>query len=676
MAMSTRVVWGLAPAGKPHPTIKWSLLIALLVVVVLGVPKIAAAGAPAVENPTGPGESYSDGTYYFTGQYTFRSTAYCSDGHIVTDAHSYGFTANFIFYGSSDGSLYVSIDGGSPALLDSCGDPNTTSLQAAASFAVQMGSPPTPTPTPTPPPTHTPTPTPSSTPAPGRSSSGSTPARTTTTPGAGGGDASSPQPSTSQTSGQPAATQTPTPTPTASPAQPQTSPSPSPTSSATPAAAAPSRSVPPRAPSSVSKLHVPALIMFLAAALLLALPLALHAPWRGAISAWARRRWIRLEPYFFRLRRRLASTVPVHGHDVPKRRGLSHHKHSGRLLAHHHTSYASLTFLLLIATGVAIGAAYVSQADSSAQTQVTLTVLGPPPTQAATISQPPDGQIETSPTVTVQGTCPQNVFVEIWRNGVFAGSSACDSSGLYSVLISLTSGTNQLMARVVDALGQYGPDSSISTVTYNPITPPPPTPTPTPSPSPTQTPTPSIQPSPSHGSTPSKSPSNVPKASTSPTPSPKSTSGTTGPAPLLITSAIHNEDTDPGVALTWQLKLSGGTGPYLVDWQWQDGGQTVYDQPAPGTMSATHTYKNPGYYNLVVRVTDAHGNVAVLQVVTVVNGVPSPATASGDRDSPGQLIAIWPLLFVTGLVVFSFWLGESHVLAHIRFLMRRKEAAV
>src|SRR5580704_4018569 len=115
--MSTRVVSGLAPAGRPHPAVKWSLLMALLVVVVLGVPKFAAAGAPAVQAPIGPGEQYQSGTYYFTGTYTFRTTAYCTDGNVVPNTHSYGITATFVYYGGADGSLYVSIDGGAPALL-------------------------------------------------------------------------------------------------------------------------------------------------------------------------------------------------------------------------------------------------------------------------------------------------------------------------------------------------------------------------------------------------------------------------------------------------------------------------------------------------------------------------------------------------------------------------------
>src|SRR5258706_13623234 len=78
-----RVVSVLAPAGKPHPTAKWSLLIALLAVVVLGVPNFAQAGQPSVQAPTGP---ESGGV--FTGTYTFVTYISCSAGGSFNSSYS------------------------------------------------------------------------------------------------------------------------------------------------------------------------------------------------------------------------------------------------------------------------------------------------------------------------------------------------------------------------------------------------------------------------------------------------------------------------------------------------------------------------------------------------------------------------------------------------------------
>ncbi len=613
---------------------------ALLVVVVLGVPKFAAAGAPAVESPTGPGEQYQSGTYYFTGMYTFRTTAYCTNNNVVTDSHSYGFTGTFVFYGATDGSLFVSIDSGSPALLDSCGSPSTSGLIAAASFTVQIGSPPSPTPTPTQTPTPTPTPRPSNAPSPTPGGSGSHHS-------SGGGPTYSPSPTPDQS--------TTTPQQSASPPPPTPPPSntPSPTQTPTPSASphtgvmisAGSSPKPPK--KSARSSYTEPLIGGAVIGLLGLVVLLRYSRLGGLLLAFWRRRWIRLEPYYFRLHEYFVGYTRVRDRDQPKRRGLSPHKHSGRILAHHHTSYASLVFLLLISSGLAIGVAVTSEADQLDQSQLTLTVLGPPPLQAATIDSPTDGTVTTTATITVQGTCPPNVFVEIWRDGTFAGSTICGSGNVYSILVTLTPGGNGLVARVVDALGQYGPDSAAVLVTYNAPNPPPPTPTPTPTPSVTPTSSPSQN---------KTSPAGSASLAPSPTPAPPQSQVSS----LIITATVHNQDTDPGQAVTWQVTVNGGVAPYSLTWDWADGTSSSGHLAKSGTTSATHTYKTGGDYNVVVHATDAKGNQAALQVVTVVNGPGATAQGSSSGIGPGALEVIWPLLVATALVVFSFWLGERH----------------
>ncbi len=183
------------PAGRqPHPAMKWSLLAALVAVVVLGVPRWALAGQPSVSPPIGP---QSGGV--FTGPYTFGYYIYCTSGlnyNSSTTRADIG-THTYRFYGAPDGSLSVSVDGGGGQLLESCGDPTGAPKTEVASYAVdyEPGGP-----------SSTPTPAPAPTPSP-------TSALVTPRPPIGpGGTSSTPKPGQSATP-KPGVTITPTPTP-------------------------------------------------------------------------------------------------------------------------------------------------------------------------------------------------------------------------------------------------------------------------------------------------------------------------------------------------------------------------------------------------------------------------------------------------------------------------------
>ncbi len=132
---------------------------ALLVVVVLGVPGGASAGPPAVQAPTG---SMSGG--YFNGVYTFNTYISCSGGFNFSSSYSNSLegTHNFAFWGAADGSLLVAIDSGGLQLVTSCGDPFTGPNSNVANYTVTKYT----TPPPTPPPPRAPPPPPPP-PAPG-----------------------------------------------------------------------------------------------------------------------------------------------------------------------------------------------------------------------------------------------------------------------------------------------------------------------------------------------------------------------------------------------------------------------------------------------------------------------------------------------------------------------------
>jgi hypothetical protein len=402
-----------------------------------------------------------------------------------------------------------------------------------------------------------------------------------------------------------------------------------------------------------------ALLPFLIIILLVASARARTFVWRRLAVAR-----IRVEPYWFRFYHVFVRIKPrVHARHEPKRRGLSAHHHSGKVLAHHHTSYPALVFLILLATLLAAAVSMATRADSAASSLLSLTVTGPPPSTAATIDQPADGDRFATPAQTLRGTCPSGVVVELYRNGTFAGSTICDTTGLYAVMITLVPDQNDLVARVADALGQYGPDSPTITVYYDA---PPPTPTPTP------TPTPSVTPGPSSG------PSATPAPTTKPsrTPRPTGRPATPRPVPMppfIITSDRHvYQGGQINQPIDWTVGVSGGTAPYTVHWSWGDGAtNTVYSDGA-GTVTQGHSYAKPGLYQVTIRATDAAHREAVMQVLVVVNGA-APAGGNLTGHSPldsGNLILVWPLLVIAALIVLSFWLGERHKLATTPVLTR------
>lgn len=633
---------------------------ALLVVVVLGVPNFARAGNPGVLAPKG---AQSAGV--FTGSYTFDTYIYCTSGFNFVSSYTNSLegTHLFAFYGADDGSLLVSIDGGGRLLVTSCGDPLTGPFTNVANYSVTKDStPPTPTPTPAPTPTPTvaPTNSPGSTPTPApghtatpRPGSGGGGTSATPTPGSAADVTPAPEASVSPEAVPPMTTLDPvtgvihTPTPTPKPG----------TLTITPSRSTASGLELVQNWLAYSWQGIVWIVLALAALGLAGLA-SLHHSRRAIVLErlrwWLAPVWLRLEPYIFRLRRHY-HRLPIHAQELPRRKGLSHRRHSGKLMAHHHTSYPSLIFLLIVSAVLVAGIGWSSQAASSLTT-VSLTVLGPPPATGATIDQPPDGTVVAVNTVTVRGTCPTGLLIEIYRNTVFAGSAVCDGAGQYNILVTLQPGANDLIARDADALGQYGPDSNQITVTYNP---PPPTPTPTPAPTPVPT------------STPLPTPSSTPAPGHTATPRPPTPTLTPAPTPatelLRLDSGQHfYQGIAPGLPIEWQLTLSGGQRPYQITWDWGDGQTSTTTAAHAGPITASHAYTEAGAYQTTIRAQDGAGHQTTLQLAVIVNGQAAVGSVARPPMDGGALLFIWPLLVMAFLVVLSFWLGERHKLAMVR----------
>jgi hypothetical protein len=301
---------------------------------------------------------------------------------------------------------------------------------------------------------------------------------------------------------------------------------------------------------------------------------------------------------------------------------LSHIDHSGRLRPHEHTSYVPLGILLLI-VGVVLAAYSVSAASpppESGSVGLTGEMPGPPPSTAATISKPTDGQrFGTSP-ITVSGTCPKDTLVELFKNDIFAGSTFCSKTGTYTLDIDLLFGKNILIARVYDALNQSGPDSNAVTVFYDALPP---------------------------------------------------ESGPLSPLDFIGAQLVLNTDAVyrgvfPQKSLNVPISILGGTPPYALNVQWGDSTNKLVSRHDNIPFDVDHAYSKPGTYQIALQASDTVGRVAFLSVAAIVNGQPAAAPATASASPVNQLLLLWPLYVSAIAAVVSFWLGErreKHVLS-------------
>lgn len=298
---------------------------------------------------------------------------------------------------------------------------------------------------------------------------------------------------------------------------------------------------------------------------------------------------------------------------------LIHHRHSGRLRPHEHTSYAPLA-LLLLAVGFLL-TVYTSYAASPGPEEgsvgLTGVVKGEPPTEPPTIDTPKSGARFSTTPISVTGKCPKETLVEVFKNSIFAGSTPCTDSGNYSIDIDLLIGKNVLVARVYDDLNQAGPDSNKPTVFYDAVAP----------------------------------------------QSGPLTSLDFGGAQLLLNTDAVFRGVFPEQELNVPIDILGGTPPYAINVQWGDSSNKVVPRKNNLGFTIGHVYSKPGTYQISIQASDANGRVAFLTVAAIVNGRASIANdTSGEAAVSSsvmtRLLTLWPLYTSVVAIAISFWLGE------------------
>ncbi len=240
------------------------------------------------------------------------------------------------------------------------------------------------------------------------------------------------------------------------------------------------------------------------------------------------------------------------------------------------------------------------------------------PTQGATITTPGSGASYTESPITVSGICPAGLIVQIYNNGVMVGSVMCEN-GSFTLQVGLFAGINELTATVFDDLEQAGPASNVVTVNY--------------------------------------------------TNAQFSAFGQL----VTLTSSYGRRSAAANANLGWPLQLSGGSGPYAFSIDWGDGGAAELKSEAlAGVINIQHTYKRAGIYRVNVRVVDANGVSAFLQVIAVSSGEVAAPTAEEEKSGTRTVVLWIPAAIAFALLLPVFWLGRRSQIVSLRNRMLKE----
>lgn len=253
-----------------------------------------------------------------------------------------------------------------------------------------------------------------------------------------------------------------------------------------------------------------------------------------------------------------------------------HHKHTGKLIHHRHTSYPVLLALMVIVGGLIFLTDRVAKADDLI---VTATVPAPIPVGTPVFTAPDEGTVTDTDSVNFAGTCPiitPAVIIALHDGSTLLGSGLCQNDGTFAVTASLTSGTHTIIATVVTITGDNGESSTPLHITYTP----PPVPV-----------TPSTPSSPARPHTPANT----------------NTPSDVSIAPLDIISEKPFIAFKSNLKAEWRGRFAGGVPPYVVTINWGDGKSDIYNVSGNDLQVFTHQYRQNRLYAFSITVQDNSG---------------------------------------------------------------------
>jgi hypothetical protein len=151
-----------------------------------------------------------------------------------------------------------------------------------------------------------------------------------------------------------------------------------------------------------------------------------------------------------------------------------------------------------------------------------------------------------------------------------------------------------------------------------------------------------------------------------------------GLPPLFhITSSYLYSEEAVGQPVSYTIDITGGRAPYAFTIDWGDGATATIVRQSEDSFTISHTYDwvNAAFKARIIRIQaiDTTGQSSTLQLETTVRnpafiGAAGSATKQSGIGSFFNAIRpwlwlMWPGYGITGLLVFSFWLGEHQELA-------------
>ncbi|HSH56238.1 MAG TPA: hypothetical protein VK983_05455 [Candidatus Limnocylindrales bacterium] len=246
-------------------------------------------------------------------------------------------------------------------------------------------------------------------------------------------------------------------------------------------------------------------------------------------------------------------------------------------------------------------------------------VVGAQPLSIGAIITNPAGDTSlSSKQLTVSGTCPDEAYIKLFRNGAFSGVVICEA-GAFRILTDLNAGKNILQAQAYNITDAAGPVTPAIVAAYAP-------------------------------------PAGSVEAATGQLP------------PYVLTSEYRFNRTKITETFSWKLERQGSTGPYSTTIDWGDGSKPERIVTNGLELTIQHQYKERGYYPVRVADSDSSRRTASLQLVALIREPSDPAISGSilgpDDAAPtggqrfGWLSYAWPTYAVILIMLASFWLGE------------------
>lgn len=311
-----------------------------------------------------------------------------------------------------------------------------------------------------------------------------------------------------------------------------------------------------------------------------------------------------------------------------------------------------LAFMLLLTGVFSLGwTAFASGAPNDSSTYVVRAKIPAELlTEGATIDKPSDQQRFTEQDITAEGTCPDDSYVTLTRNNVYAGTTMCNSNR-WAIDVSLVLSANELTPQAYNITDDAGPTTTSRTVYYS-------------LPQPPSDPTTPIV-TPVDGASPTKTTSSKPAV-----------------PPLVLTGQFRYLGVKTGDQLVQSFSISGGQAPYAISIDWGDGSRDVVSRAKAGDFMVSHVYSTAGnqsHNSYIIRLTasDNQDQKTSLQTMAIVTNQPGVigATRSGQNGlfttNPGSRFgAFWrvagPVYAIGFVALASFWLGERRELEVLR----------